>query len=48
MPNKKAKQKKQRRLALNKKWKQEGRTSNQHKKWKKKNPNTKKSIYGRR
>ena len=33
MPNKKAKQKKQQRAKLNKKWAVEGRTANQHKKW---------------
>ena len=33
MPNKKAKQKKQQRAKLNKKWSTEGRTANQHKKW---------------
>ena len=48
MPNKKAKQKKQRRAALNKKWKQEGRTSNQHKKWREKQPKNKPLIYGKR
>ena len=33
MPNKAAKQRKQRRLILNKKWAREGRTAKQHKKW---------------
>lgn len=33
MPNKKAKDKKRKRAALNKKWATEGRTERQHKKW---------------
>ena len=33
MPNKAAKQRKQKRALLNKKLAKEGRTSNQHKKW---------------
>ena len=33
MPNKAAKQRKQKRLMLNKKWAREGRTAKQHKKW---------------
>ena len=33
MPNSKAKMRKQRRLKLNEKWKKEGRTAKQHKKW---------------
>ena len=33
MPNKAAKQRKQRRAMLNKKWAKEGRTAKQHKKW---------------
>ena len=33
MPNKKAKDRKRKRMMLNKKWKKEGRTANQHKKW---------------
>ena len=37
MPNKKAKDRKRKRLKLNKKWKSEGRTSSQHKKWLEKN-----------
>ena len=37
MPNKKAKDRKRKRLKLNKKWKSEGRTSAQHKKWLEKN-----------
>ncbi len=34
MPNRNAKSRKQKRQALNKKWATEGRTANQHKKWK--------------
>jgi len=37
MPNKKAKDKKRKRAALNKKWATEGRTARQHKKWLDKN-----------
>ena len=33
MPNRKAKNRKRKRAALNKKWSIEGRTANQHKKW---------------
>ena len=33
MPNKASKQRKQKRLLLNKKWAREGRTAKQHKKW---------------
>ena len=33
MPNRKAKDRKRKRAALNKKWSIEGRTANQHKKW---------------
>ena len=36
MPNSKAKARKQKRLKLNEKWKKEGRTAKQHKKWLKK------------
>ena len=36
MPNSQAKTRKQRKQRLNEKWKQEGRTALQHKKWKKK------------
>ena len=38
MPNREAKSRKQKRQALNKKWAREGRTANQHKKWKAKQP----------
>ena len=37
MPSKKAKDRKRKRAALNKKWAIEGRTANQHKKWLEKN-----------
>ena len=37
MPNRKAKDKKIKRFKLNERWKQEGRTAKQHKKWLKKN-----------
>ena len=33
MPNTKAKDRKRRRCQLNEKWKKEGRTAKQHKKW---------------
>ena len=33
MPSKKAKDRKRKRAALNKKWATEGRTASQHKKW---------------
>ena len=36
MPNSKAKDRKWKRQKLNEKWKKEGRTANQHKKWLKK------------
>jgi len=38
MPNRGAKDRKRKKAALNKKWAKEGRTANQHKKWKAKNP----------
>ena len=50
MPNSKAKDRKKKRAALNKKWATEGRTAVQHKKWlakqKAKGPQT--PVYGRR
>jgi hypothetical protein len=48
MPNKNAKQKKQRRAALNKKWAKEGRTANQYKKWLAKEGNKPNKGFGRR
>ena len=38
MPNRDAKDRKQKRKKLNAKWAREGRTANQNKKWKAKNP----------
>jgi|TARA_Y100000310_G_scaffold198795_1_gene198773 hypothetical protein len=46
MPNRKAKDRKQKRKELNEKWKKEGRTANQHKKWLAKQPKGKVSRYG--
>ena len=50
MPNSKAKMRKQRRLKLNEKWKKEGRTAKQHKKWlaKQKESGIQLPVYGRR
>ena len=50
MPNSKAKMRKQRRLKLNEKWKKEGRTAKQHKKWlaKQKEKGVQMPVYGRR
>ncbi len=48
MPNSKAKARKQKRQRLNEKWKKEGRTANQHKKWLKKNEGKSQTpVYGR-
>jgi hypothetical protein len=49
MPNTKAKDRKKKRAALNKKWSIEGRTAVQHKKWlaKSKGKGTQLPIYGR-
>ena len=33
MPNSKAKQRKRKKIRLNERWKKEGRTAKQHKKW---------------
>tara|TARA_B110000263_G_C15059701_1_gene396832 strand:+ start:95 stop:244 length:150 start_codon:yes stop_codon:yes gene_type:complete len=46
MPNSKAKMRKQKRQKLNEKWKIEGRTARQHKKWLKKNGGTQKPKFG--
>ena len=46
MPNRKAKDRKQKRQKLNEKWKREGRTAAQHKKWLKKNGGKPKPKYG--
>jgi hypothetical protein len=48
MPNKAAKQRKQKRAALNKRWAKEGRTANQHKKWLEKEGDKPKNPFGRR
>jgi hypothetical protein len=47
MPNRTAKDRKRKRLQLNEKWKKEGRTAIQHKKWLKKNKNKPLNPYGR-
>lgn len=47
MPNSKAKQRKQKRLKLNEKWKKEGRTAKQHKKWLKKQDGNKTNLFKR-
>jgi hypothetical protein len=48
MPNRKAKDRKINRRRLNERWKKEGRTAIQHKKWLEKNKdNPIKNIYGR-
>ena len=47
MPNRKAKDRKIRRKRLNEKWKVEGRTAKQHKKWLAKNKNSSLNPYGR-
>jgi len=50
MPNKKAKARKWKRQKLNEKWKKEGRTAAQHKKWlaKEKAKGPQMPVYGRR
>ena len=50
MPNTKAKDRKIRRKRLNEKWKKEGRTAVQHKKWlaKEKEKGIQLPVYGRR
>ena len=48
MPNRAAKDRKEKRQRLNAKWAKEGRTAKQHKKWKAKNPQAKFPAYGRR
>jgi|TARA_B100000029_G_scaffold476635_1_gene520925 predicted ATPase len=47
MPNRAAKSRKQLKQKLNAKWKKEGRTANQHKKWKAKNPTNQRPQWGR-
>ena len=46
MPNRNAKDRKERRRKLNEKWAREGRTANQHKKWLAKEGGQPKSKYG--
>jgi hypothetical protein len=50
MPNRKAKDRKRKRILLNKKWATEGRTAAQHKKYlaKEKVKGTQMPVYGRR
>jgi hypothetical protein len=50
MPNTKAKDRKRKKVALNKKWATEGRTAKQHKKWlaKQKESGIQLPVYGRR
>tara|TARA_R100000742_G_C4191906_1_gene23715 strand:- start:269 stop:418 length:150 start_codon:yes stop_codon:yes gene_type:complete len=48
MPNKKAKDRKRKRIMLNKKLSKEGRTANQHKKWLEKSSNQPANIFGTR
>ena len=48
MPNRGAKDRKRKRIALNKKLAQEGRTANQHKKWLEKKGKDNKPTFGRR
>ena len=47
MPNRSAKDRKIKRSKLNEKWKAEGRTAIQHKKWLKKNKGKPLNPYGR-
>ncbi len=48
MPNTKAKDRKRKRRQLNEKWKKEGRTAKQHKRWLAKQPKNQMPVYGRR
>jgi hypothetical protein len=48
MPNRAAKDRKIKRHRLNERWKTEGRTAKQHKKWLAKNSNSMTNIYGRK
>ena len=49
MPNRKAKENKRKKVRLNEKWKKEGRTAKQHKKWlaKQKEKGVQMPVYGR-
>ena len=46
MPNRKAKDRKWKKRKLNEKWKKEGRTATQHKKWLEKNKNKQEITWG--
>ena len=46
MPNRKAKDRKWKKRKLNEKWKKEGRTAKQHKKWLAKQKVTEFPVYG--
>ena len=50
MPNRKAKENKRKKVRLNERWKKEGRTAKQHKKWlaKQKESGIQLPVYGRR
>ena len=50
MPNRKAKENKRKKIRLNERWKKEGRTAKQHKKWlaKQKESGIQLPVYGRR
>ena len=48
MPNRKAKDRKWKKRKLNEKWKKEGRTAKQHKKWLAKQKGSEFPVYGRR
>ena len=48
MPNRKAKDRKWKKHKLNERWKKEGRTAKQHKKWLAKQKVSEFPVYGRR
>ena len=48
MPNRKAKDRKWKKRKLNERWKKEGRTAKQHKKWLAKQKVSEFPVYGRR
>ena len=48
MPNRKAKDRKWKKRKLNERWKKEGRTAKQHKKWLAKQKGSEFPVYGRR
>ena len=47
MPNRAAKDRKRKRMTLNKKWSRDGRTANQHKKWIMNGGKQAPKVYGR-